>query len=320
MNVLGGNDGSPPPPINICFGDGVTASVKRTSYAQGEPGIAIATFETTHTYSSSGIFQISVQDDFRSGDVLNFPNSIYSKFFVWTVINTQIGNSTPEFEDLTLSASVGQVYETDLGPKTTDKDSISYKLVRLSKPSPGTCGVRMTAYDYTYPNDVSKTGTFKIDATRNKLVWTAPELAGTYLFAVVASEWHDGVVISETYREGLITASDRGGEHVVVPPYQSAEDTGVLTGVKPGDSEFAISVNAFPIPTQDYLNVNVLSNTRAVISIEIIDINGRVVSSQTSSSAEVEVKKVFDLSRFVPGLYIVKASNGNGVATKKIVR
>jgi hypothetical protein len=84
--------------IKMCFGDGNTADVQRTSYTKlaGEQnGIAIGTYEVTYTYPSSGTFQISANVTNRTGNLLNFTNAEFSEMFLWTVISTHVQNSTP---------------------------------------------------------------------------------------------------------------------------------------------------------------------------------------------------------------------------------
>ncbi|CAG4998648.1 hypothetical protein DYBT9275_02047 [Dyadobacter sp. CECT 9275] len=309
--------------VTVCFGDGTVSDLGMVSsnMVPENNDIVAKVYEGNHTYASSGTFQISVSENNRSANILNFPNSVLTPMFIWTVINTQQANSTPDFPNLSFTAGIRQVFTVNLKPKSTDSDSISYKIVKVSIPSPGTCGVRMTSHDYLYPNDVSKSGTFKIDQINKTLSWNAPELAGNYLFAVLAYEWRDGVTISETYREGVIRVTDKPGETVTVPPYQPAENPGVITGAPDFDhSGIAIAVEAYPIPTQDYLTVTVYNKIKSKVNIQIIDINGRVINELQTSSPEITVQQQFDLRKYVPGLYIVRASNGNQSATKKIVR
>lgn len=197
--------------VSVCMGDQNVITAKRVAILQlPEKGVTVNTFEANYTYPSQGRFQISASINDRNS-AINFPKGNESPLFLWTVISTELVNSTPVMPYLTFSAGVKQVFSIDLKPANTDGDSISVRLQKLSKGSPGTCKVRMIDSTYIYPNDVTTTGTFKINQAEKKLTWIAPEQVGSYLYAMVVYEWRDGINISESYREGTIDVSDKPG-------------------------------------------------------------------------------------------------------------
>ena len=308
--------------VSVCMGDGNVVAIPKISATPltGSTGIVLALFEKNYSFPSSGTFQISLSLTSRS-TALNFPNGSESTFFLWTVLNTQLSNSTPVLPNMVFSAGAKQVFSMDLKPTIIDSDSITFRLQKLSKPSPGTCGVRSVDQSYIYPNDVSKTGTFKINQLEKKLVWTAPEILGSYIYALVVNEWRDGVKISETYREGRINVTDKPGDTVQIPPYQSAEEGDVITSIPNLESpEISIAVDAYPVPTEDYVTARAYSKRQSVIKLQLIDINGRVLREANSGSSATVFQQKFDLRKFAHGVYIIRATNDTESTSQKIVR
>ena len=309
--------------ISTCMGDGNVITIPRISSTQviGSAGVVAALYEANYTYPSSGTYQISVSENNRNNS-LNFPNAISSNLFLWTVLNTQLPNSTPILPYLNFNAGVKQVFSIDLKSTGTDSDSTSFRLQKLSKPSPGTCGVRSIDQTYIYPNDVTKTGTFKINQAEKKLVWTAPEQVGNYLYAMVVDEWRDGTKISETYREGLITVTDQPGSIVNIPPYDYAENSGgLITSTPKLDSpEVTIAVEAYPVPTEDFVTVKAYSKKPAIIKLQLIDLQGRILSEVKSKTLGIVIQEQFDLRRYSKGIYIIRAQNDTESVSQKILR
>ncbi|WP_026630278.1 T9SS type A sorting domain-containing protein [Dyadobacter alkalitolerans] len=307
--------------VLVCFGDGSTKEFKR-SKTEALPGdVLVSDYDGTHTYPSSGTFQISVSLENRSPGILNLPNSGDTRAFFWTVINTQVSNSTPVLPYLVFEAGVKQLFKIDLKPTVADADSITVKLPKLSKPSPGECGVRMLEHTYMYPNEVSSTGTFKVVPSVNQLVWQAPEVLGNYIFAMVVSEWRDGVAISETYREGLITVIDKPGPTVEIPPYESAANGGLITSTPNVKSaEVSMAIEAYPVPTETFITVKAYSKNRSVVTLQLIDIRGRVIKEIKSGGPVISVQEEFDMRNLAKGIYIIKAANENDAVSQKVLR
>lgn len=309
--------------VLVCFGDGNTAEVQRetiTNLTGDQEGIARATYSTQYSYPSTGSFQISTNVDNRSGSMLNLANAQFSSMFLWTVINTQVSNNTPVLPTPIYTAGAKQVLKIDLKATVSDSDSTTAHLQTLSKTSPGTCGVRSLDDTYLYPNDVAKKGSFKIDQVNKKLVWNAPDNLGKYIYAVVIDEWRDGIKISESYREGIITVIDKPGETVEIPPYESASSGSLVAGIS--DSEnISISVEAYPIPTEDYLTVNVATRYASTVKVQLINLEGKIVQETKSTALATQWSTQLDLRQLTRGLYIVRALDDQGqFATKKVAR
>ncbi|ACT91516.1 T9SS type A sorting domain-containing protein [Dyadobacter fermentans] len=305
--------------ITACLGNGDTKDIPRTSLTSLSTGVSVGEFETSYTYASSGIYQISVALDNRSGQMLNLPNAQMTSQFLWTVIDTQAPNSTPVLPYLEMVAGAKQVFSVELKPSVADNDSITIRVARLSKPSPGTCGVRMLDHSYRFPNEVSSRGTFRIE--QNKLVWTAPEVLGNYLFAMVVVEWRNGAKISESYREGMVTVIDRPGETVEIPAYESSEFGGVVTSIPNVDSpEVSMAIEAYPVPTESFVTVKAYSKQRAIIRLQLIDMNGRVLREIATKVPEIAIQQEFDMRNLVRGVYLIRASNEKDAVTQKVLR
>ncbi|WAC13690.1 T9SS type A sorting domain-containing protein [Dyadobacter pollutisoli] len=308
--------------VNVCFGDGSIKEFTRvqTGTISGSSKVSYSDYIGTHTYGSIGTYQISVSLQNRSSGLINLPNSEQTPFFLWTVINTQLANNTPVMPYPVFEAGVRQLFSIDLKPSVQDQDSVTVKVSRLSKASPGTCGVRMADHSYLFPNEISSSGVFKVDAANKRLVWQAPEVVGNYAYAMVVSEWRDGIVISEMYREGLISVVDRPGETVEVLPYESSEFGGLITSAPQVDSpEVSMAIEAYPVPAEDFVTVKAYSKTRAVIRLQLIDIKGRVIREITSKSPVILVQEEFDVRNLSRGLYIIRADNSAHSVTQKII-
>ncbi|PSL30248.1 T9SS type A sorting domain-containing protein [Dyadobacter jiangsuensis] len=309
--------------IKVCMGDGNVIDMPRVAIdPEVLPGSAVVhKYETNYTFNSSGIYQISVANDERSPNIINLPDALGTTQFIWTVIDTQQPNSTPVLPYLSFEAGVKQVFSIDLKPTVADNDSITVRVARLSKPSPGTCGVRMLDHTYLFPNEISATGTFKVDAAQKKLVWTAPEVVGNYLVAMVVTEWRGGVKISESYREGMVTVIDKPGDTVEIPPYESSEYGGVITSTPVvSSSEVSMAVQAYPVPTENFVTVKAYSKQRAIIRLQLIDMNGRILTEIASKTPEISVQEVFDMRNLARGMYLIRASNAKDSVTQKVLR
>lgn len=309
--------------VKVCMGDGSTTELIRTAVITGTlaGNVAVYEYAGNHTFRAAGIYQIAVAADQRSSGILNLPNSETTTQFIWTVIDTQQSNSTPVLPYLAFEAGVRQVYALDLKPSVADSDSITVRVSRISRPSPGECGVRMHDHSYIFPNEVSATGTFKVDAAQQKLIWTAPEVVGNFLFAMVVTEWRAGARISETYREGVITVSDKPGPTVEVPAYESAEFGDLITSTPNVKSaEVSMAIQAYPVPTDDFVTVKAYSKQRSIIRLQLIDMNGRVLHEIASRTPQISVQEKFDMRNLVQGVYLIRASNEKDAVTQKVLR
>jgi hypothetical protein len=309
--------------VPVCFGQGDVIEAPRVSLTNIGNNIGIGVYETTYTYPASGTFQIGALVSNRSALYLNSPNSELQSMFLWTVVNTTLPDfATPVLPYPVMQAGAKQVFTVDLKP-AQNTDSTSVHLQSASKGSPGTCGVRSIDYDYFFPNDLTKSGIFKVDNVNKKLIWNAPEKAGKYLYAFVVDQWRDGIIISQSYHEATIFVTDRNGETVEIPPYEpvtTADGGGLLTANPASSPELSISLSAYPVPTESYLSFKVNSQTRSAINVQIVNLQGQVVRELNSSQAEVLFQDQFDMRLLPKGIYLIRAKNDRDSVVQKVVR
>ncbi|TDP61971.1 T9SS type A sorting domain-containing protein [Flavobacterium dankookense] len=92
-------------------------------------------------------------------------------------------------------------------------------------------------------------------------------------------------------------------------------DTVSMTSVLSNNEFLASNLSVYPNPTKNIIYIN--NNLNAVVnSIEMSDLNGRVVKTQMINAAEGQVS-ISDLSA---GVYLMKVVTDQGTATKKVIK
>ena len=216
----------------ICFGDGVTADVKRIPrvYINGRTS-SINTYTVVHTYPGPGTYTISTIVQNRNEGTLNLPPPSRSQeipFFVSTTIlinPSLLTNSTPVMLNPPLdSGRVGQKFCHNPAAFDVDGDSLAFRLSvpKTSVTVPGCVGKDIPVYqDPTRFSTASETGgapTFSINAKTGELCWDAPGQAGQYNFAFIIEEWRNGVLIGEITRDMQIFVSDSKNQRPLLQP------------------------------------------------------------------------------------------------------
>jgi hypothetical protein len=318
----GASTAAPQTSVQLCMGDGQIVSASQTSFSSlPNSRSSIGVYETEYSYTEAGTYQISSAIENRSAGILNLPGDPASSLFLWTVLNTELANTTPVLPFFQFEAGIGQPFMLDLTPTDAEGDSVSYRIQKISKPSPGSCGVRSVDRNFVYPNDVSKSGIFKIDQTNKKLIWNSPTQVGSYLIAFVVLEWRNGIIISETYREGVINAVERPGETAVLPPYEEASD-GVIPPSLPHlpSPEISMAIEAYPVPAEDVVTVKVYNQSQSYITLELIDLKGRILQSFKSPAPQTSFQQEIVIRNYAKGIYLIRAKNGRESVSQKIMR
>ena len=70
-----------------------------------------------------------------------------------------------------------------------------------------------------------------------------------------------------------------------------------------------------PNPAHDYIHVNLLRNSNTVITVQLSDVNGKVLSSQYTIAGLLKL----DIHQLVRGTYFIKVIDGENVNTQKVV-
>ncbi len=79
------------------------------------------------------------------------------------------------------------------------------------------------------------------------------------------------------------------------------------------DIDESITFNIYPNPCKDELKINILSNNMG-ISAQILDITGRVISTQALSN------NIINTSELSKGIYFIRVFNENNTLTKKFIK
>lgn len=212
-------------------GTGSTLLVKRTKRVLINPATSLNVFSDKFTFSSPGVYVISVGIENRNDGVVNMANSVNTPFYVETVlvINASLGlNRTPVMLNPPLdSARVGQKFCHNPAAFDADGDSLSYRLSIPKQGTPGTCinrnvnGYRDPALgvDPNAKNELQNgPATFTINPITGDLCWDSPAVAGIYNVAFIIEEWRDGVKIGEVVRDMQIVVADALNKRPLIDP------------------------------------------------------------------------------------------------------
>lgn len=184
--------------LTVYFGDGDSAVFSRSNgssmlcHAPQTDGVPIGNdtkvniYKGTHTYPGAASYWISMEDMNRNGGILNIPNSLYTAFYIRSllVINSVLGDNksvvllNPPID----RACINKCFMHNPVAYDADGDSISYELVSCLAQG-GT-----PVYEYTLPNIVGG-GNVSLDAYTGDFVWCAPQITGEYNIAILVKEW-----------------------------------------------------------------------------------------------------------------------------------
>ena len=150
-------------------------------------------------------------------------------------------------------------------------------------------------------------GIGKTPAAQNTILWDSGLDGINYIV------WR---VQSATFTP-TITSSYNLGFHPYTTPYDYATDLYVddfiiSVNLSVNEQELEKSFEIFPIPIYD--NFNLSSNVYNVNSVEIIDINGRIVKVFHNSSEN------YNISELNSGVYLVKINGDNQNVIKKVIK
>lgn len=93
-----------------------------------------------------------------------------------------------------------------------------------------------------------------------------------------------------------------------------------ITDISVDEEELASSLNIFPNPTQDVVNVVIDNPASNDYSIELIDALGRVIEERDLDNARGRSEVKFDLSNRAQGIYLLRVRTGNAAVTRRVTR
>lgn len=121
--------------------------------------------------------------------------------------------------------------------------------------------------------------------------------------------------LSWTIGETVITTLE--SDYILTQGFH--QDFFIITAVDEQEME-NISINIFPNPTQDYLNIEWKSNNNSIeiISVQLLDANGRILTERTFNSSS-DIMKI-NLQSFERAHYILRLINGKQIKTFKVIK
>ena len=82
-----------------------------------------------------------------------------------------------------------------------------------------------------------------------------------------------------------------------------------------GNATEEMNISAYPNPAKDILNLSVISESKEIYSLQLIDYSGRIVSSSTWKVMEGKNTKSIDISGIAKGMYQLTILNSKGAST-----
>jgi len=210
------------PELDVYWGDGSFSTIPRNEKINMPNNISKNTYIGIHSYSSSGIYTISMEDPNRNYGILNIPNSVNIPFYLETtlMINPFIGaNNSPVLLNPPIdNGCVNQLYVHNPGAYDSDGDSLSYKL--------GVCkgedGLDIPGYILPLASN-----SITINPYTGDLVWENPVMQGEYNVAIIIEEWRYGVLVGTVLRDLQIQIVSCNNQQ---PHFAEIKDTCVEAG------------------------------------------------------------------------------------------
>jgi len=78
-------------------------------------------------------------------------------------------------------------------------------------------------------------------------------------------------------------------------------------------------VNAFPNPAMDNVNIEFTSDANSEFNINLIDMAGRIVRTQSGVSSEGLNQLKFDVADLTSGVYMIVLNNGSNRSTFRLM-
>ncbi|MCD4772082.1 MAG: T9SS type A sorting domain-containing protein [Bacteroidales bacterium] len=112
----------------------------------------------------------------------------------------------------------------------------------------------------------------------------------------------DNTVLAATHGRGLFTATYKS-------VYTSIEENKITE----------ISMNIYPNPSSDFINIELKNTDSKQLSISISDMSGRIVFQENVKTISSNYSKKIDVSAFAKGNYLLNIKSGNKRNTEKFV-
>ena len=311
--------------IILCLGDGTQIKAERIS-SETLPGLLVnrSVYQVRYTYPAPGQYTIATKLDKLTNGIVNLgpvPTEGL-QMVIQTTVNTTVPNTTAAAPTPTFTTGLRQVFSLPLATTDPDGDSLAYRLVKVLK-SGQECAPNFPSNDYIFPNEVTRQGTFRLDRPAVKLVWNAPAQIGLYAYAYVTEEWRKGVKVAESWRTNVLFVTDQNSATTPIPPFEPVQVNfeGVITALPP--QEFlpsAMHMVVYPVPSNDYITVELSTRKPSTSVIELIDLQGRVLQQKNFETRAVQHSGEFSVGTLPKGMYLIRARSDDAILTRKFVR
>ena len=91
-----------------------------------------------------------------------------------------------------------------------------------------------------------------------------------------------------------------------------------IVGVNEQEANFPVTV--FPNPATDQLNINCYLSSSATVTIDVMDISGRVLNAVTFVAPSGQLQKKIDIDQLASGTYLIRIATQNATARKVFVK
>jgi hypothetical protein len=140
---------------------------------------------------------------------------------------------------------------------------------------------------------------------------------------VIIKKDGDDEVISCTTKDGKSTTTTKNAkvfmfEKVIVKNLSDEDKKNLPADATSNGSPFT-GLKLSPNPTEGTVNIAYTSNSTEPLQIDVYDMNGKKVHSETDNDMQGQVSKTISLSDFGQGIYFVHLLQGNQSETRKIV-
>lgn len=228
-------------------------------------------------------------------------------------------------EDLVFCSNDGQVKMTGSpsgGFFKIDSNSTS-GVINPELLSPGKHKV-VYVLDKTQCQDEDSATITVVDAPTVELSSTHYQMSeGDSIATISVEPLYARIMVGENWLPGMIFDPKVWGlgEHELIAftTENGCSDTATITIVVGtvgfGDEKASVNIKAYPNPTNDIVYIE-MDNWENISTIQVYDINGRIVANQTVNSNKTEIS----LNEVVAGQYFVQLFNKNGTAAKESIK
>lgn len=116
---------------------------------------------------------------------------------------------------------------------------------------------------------------------------------------------------TEELQKFYFTVQDDNGGWITITPFSFRSEK----SLKVTNENFKYQVEVYPNPTNDYVNLNIISS--GTYRVQILDLNGKVLYND---KAEGNIVKYIDFNQMSSGLYLIRIFNDSYNYVKKIVK